>query len=140
MAAGEEALVIVALRCDQRNIKRRLDTILAATDPVGAAEVIANSVEGLVAKDLDQLAAIIGWPAVQRLGRKETSMPEKHELSAVVNHFVHGSRAECKCGWKSEYVDTGNFMEDNKTAAADFINHVAEMAMPKHSGVRGGGQ
>ena len=38
----------------------------------------------------------------------------KHELFAVVSHFVHGSRAECKCGWKSEYVGTGDLIADRR--------------------------
>lgn len=63
----------------------------------------------------------------------------RHELVAVVSHFIHGSRAECKCGWGSEYVDTGDLIADNKTAAAAFIDHVAEMHMPKHAAASGGG-
>jgi hypothetical protein len=67
-----DVLLVVALKTDQPNIERRLKTILAAGEPVDPlchTEPVAwaNSVDDLVAADLDALAALVGWDAVSRL-------------------------------------------------------------------------
>lgn len=50
----------------------------------------------------------------------------KHELIAVVSHFVQGTRADCTCGWSSAYVDTGDVLADTFTAANAHEAHVAK--------------
>lgn len=67
---GVDALLIVALKTDQPNIERRLRTILAATEPLEPdTEPVAwaKALDELVASDLDALAALVGWQAVERL-------------------------------------------------------------------------
>ena len=65
-----DVLLIVALKTDQPHIKRRLDAILAASEPVQPdTEPVAwaKPVDELIAADLDALAALTGWKAVERL-------------------------------------------------------------------------
>lgn len=70
MAALNDVLLIVVLKTDQPLIKRRLDMILAAAEPTQPDTepcVWAKATHELVAADLDALAALIGWEAVERL-------------------------------------------------------------------------
>lgn len=65
-----DVLLIVALRTDQPDVERRLRTIVAAAQPIDIqteACAHAQPVSELTAGDLDRLAAIIGWDAVDRL-------------------------------------------------------------------------
>jgi hypothetical protein len=67
---SSESLLVVALKTDQPNIRRRLETILAASEPVEPdTEPVAwaKSLDDLVASDLDALATLVGWRAVERL-------------------------------------------------------------------------
>lgn len=78
MASSDDVLLLVAVRTDQHNIKRRMEMILAGADPSqpgSNAEVFAKPVDELVAQDLDRLAAIIGWPAVRRLNVGDVVSP-----------------------------------------------------------------
>ena len=63
-------LLVVALKTDQPNIEPRLRTILAAAEPVAPdTEPVAwaKPLGTLTASDLDALAALVGWRAVERL-------------------------------------------------------------------------
>lgn len=68
-----DVLLLVAIKTDQPNVKRRIETILAAAQPIQdppntEAQVWTREVEdGLVAADLDGLARYFGWNGIRRL-------------------------------------------------------------------------
>lgn len=73
-----DGLLIVAIKTDQPNIKRRMETILAAAAPVQdppntEAQVYAKPVEELRAADLACLAHFVGGDGIDRLNIREAT-------------------------------------------------------------------
>lgn len=72
-ANRQEFLLVLALKVDATRLEPTVKATLgAAVDPLvrytdSEAHVYAKQVDDLVAADLDALAALIGWDAVQRL-------------------------------------------------------------------------
>lgn len=71
-----QVLLLVAVRTDQPDIKRRIEMILAGAQSVAPlqppAQVRAADVDELTANDLHRLAAVFGERAVRDLALNET--------------------------------------------------------------------
>lgn len=71
-AENRDVLLLVAVKTDQANIQRRMNTILAAAEPSydppdTTAQVFARGVEELSANDLSRLVPFFGWYGVHAL-------------------------------------------------------------------------